>query len=33
MSNLPTEIPDIELKYDDIEIKPLNPNFIPDKKD
>lgn len=30
---LPSEVPDMELEYDDIEFKPLNPEFVPDKKE
>ena len=30
---LPTEVPDMELEYDYVDIKPLNPQFVPDKKD
>lgn len=32
-NELPSEVPTLELEYDDIELKPLNPNFVPDKKD
>lgn len=30
---LPKEVPDMVLEYGSIEIKPLNPNFVPPKKD
>jgi 2'-5' RNA ligase len=32
LGDLPSEIPDMELEYDDIEAKPLNPTFVPAKK-
>lgn len=28
----PTEVPDLELEYDDTELKPLDPSFSPPKK-
>ena len=30
---LPSEVPDLELEYDDTEFKPLDPDFAPPKKD
>lgn len=32
-NTLPTEVPDIELEYDSVEFKPLNPTFVPNKKE
>lgn len=30
---IPTEVPDLELEYDSTEFKPLDPDFVPPKKD